>query len=471
MLLSFACFFSCQSTDKNSNTTEVDGANIYSTSCAGCHGQELQGGSAGPLKKEDWQFGETRSLLVRNVTHGIPGTEMAPFKEMLSKEEIRGVVDFIIDSQGSAFAAPRELPEILETEDYSIRIETVVDSIIETPWSIEFISDREALVSEKTGRIRWIKDGVLSDPIQGTPPTHLGSSTGGYMDMALDPEYSLNGWIYLSFSHSNGRHEDREAPATTKIVRAKIEDGQWVEEQSVFEVPDSLWVSKGNRWGCRLLFDQQGKLLFSIGDMGQAMDSQDLGKATGKMYRINTDGTIPSDNPFVDSVGALPAIYSLGNRNVQGLDIHPQTGEIWASEHGPMGGDELNILNPGHNYGWPIITYGLDYDGSVVSTKTHYQGMRQPIHTWTPSTGVCPITFVPANSLFKKWSGNNLLIGSLAFADLRRYVIKGRSITKMETLFKGFGRVRDIKAALDGSIYVVLNNPDKIIRLSPMEPS
>lgn len=466
-----AWFAACQSKKADTSVNglaDIGGEEVYRRFCGGCHGLSLQGGSAGPLKKDDWVYGQSHALLVRNVSHGIPGTEMAPFKEVLSKEKIRQVVDYVIDRQDSSFSISPPLPEKIETEDYSILVERVIDSGLETPWAIEFVSVDEAIISEKTGKIRKITNGSLGDPVAGTPPTHLASSTGGYMDIALDPNYEQTHWIYLSFSHSDGGYDDRDVPATTKIVRGKIKDGQWTEEQTLFLAPDSLWVAKGNRWGCRLLFDQEGRLLFSIGDMAQAMDSQDPTKATGKMFRINADGSIPDDNPYIDSTRALAEIFSLGNRNVQGLDIHPETGDIWASEHGPMGGDELNVLDPGHNYGWPVITYGLDYDGSKVSSKTHHQGMRQPYHVWTPSTGVCPITFVPENSLFKAWAGNNLLIGSLAFADLRRYVIKDRSITKMETLFKGYGRVRDIKAAPDGSIYIVLNGPDKIVRLAPM---
>ena len=283
------------------------------------------------------------------------------------------------------------IPSLLATKMYNINVEEIVSEGLETPWAIEFIDAQTALISERTGSLRWLHDGRFDpDAVEGTPLTHLGSSTGGYMDIAIDPNYDDNGWIYLSFSHCLSGYSNADAPATTKIVRGKISGYQWIEEQTLFEVPDSLWVKGGNRWGCRMLFDDEGHLFFTIGDMGRDADSQDLSKATGKIFRINPDGSIPADNPFTDRAGILTAIYSLGNRNVQGLSIHPETREIWASEHGPMGGDELNIIRSGANYGWPVVTYGVNYDGAVVSSKTEQKDMEPPVYHWSPSIGICP---------------------------------------------------------------------------------
>ena len=252
----------------------------------------------------------------------------------------------------------------------------------------------------------------------------------------------------------------------TKVVRGKIKDHQWIEQQTLFEVPDSLKVTGGNRWGGRLFFDKEGFLFFSIGDMARANDSQDLSKPSGKVYRIGADGTIPKDNPFVKNPKALPAIYSIGNRNVQGFAQHPVTGEIWMTEHGPMGGDELNILKKGANYGWPVITYGIDYSGEIVSNDTLKAGMLQPVIYWTPSIAVCPTEFV-SNKLFSKWT-TNLLVGALAFEEIRRLVItKDNKVTEQELILKGVGRVRELKTGPDGAIYVLLNEPDMVLRLTP----
>jgi len=443
-----------------------EGSQIFKTYCSGCHGLDLRGNSAPALVNNEWKYGSTKNLMLRNVTYGIPGTEMAAFQNIIDAEQISQAVDYIRSVQSSP-PGSNPIPSRITVPEYEIGIEQIVPEGLETPWAIEFISDSKILISERKGNLRIVQDGIL-DPraIQGTPAPNLASSTGGYMDIELDPDFDTNGWIYLAYSHSKGDHKDPDAPATTKIVRGKILNHSWNSEQTLFEVPDSLWVIDGNRWGCRFLFDSNGKLIFTIGDMARDMDSQNLGKATGKTFRINADGSIPDDNPYVNTPGALPAIYTLGNRNVQGLTMEPNTGKIWASEHGPMGGDELNILEAGANYGWPIITYGVNYDGVKVSEIKEKEGMKQPVHQWTPSIAICPIQFVQ-NSNFPLWK-NDLLVGALGFQELLKCSIVNGKVTSTIKLLKDIGRVRDIKIAPDGSLYVVLNKPDIILRLNPI---
>ncbi|MEQ9443568.1 MAG: PQQ-dependent sugar dehydrogenase [Cyclobacteriaceae bacterium] len=442
-----------------------DGAQLYKTYCAGCHGAQLQGGSATTLIKTDWTYGRGRGALIRNVKFGIPSTEMAAWHSVLSDEQIGAVVDFVIEAQATPPSAERPIPEQLTTEEYKLKVEAVVTDGLETPWGMTFVDEHRALITERPGRIRWLVDGKLDpQPIQGVPPTYE-SKTGGYMDIISDPNYASTGWVYLAFSHTDGDLNDDGAPAMTKIVRGKIKDHQWTEQETLFEVPDSLLVVGGNRWGCRFLFDEEGLLYFSIGDMDQAMDSQDPGKATGKTFRIHPDGSIPEDNPFAGEPGALAAIFTLGNRNVQGIAQHPVTGDIWATEHGPMGGDELNILKMGANYGWPVITYGVDYSGEIVSEETQQPGMEQPVTQWTPSIAVCPATFSDS-PLFPQWE-NNLLVGALAYEELRRLVIENKEVVRQEMILKGVGRVRDIVFGPEGALYILLNQPDKILRLIP----
>jgi len=460
LLVAFFCF------NLTSMAQVPEGRGLYRSYCAGCHGAELQGGSATALIKTNWVYGRGKGALIRNIRFGIPGTDMAAWNKVLSDDQIRLVADFIVEAQNIPPQAERPIPEQLNTEEYTLEIEEIVSEGLSKPWGIAFVNKRRALISERDGNIRWLMNGQLDPkPIQGLPPTHTESSTGGYMDIILDPKYDDNGWVYLAYSHTNQEVTDPKAPALTKIVRGKIKDYQWTEQQTLFEVPDSLMVVKGNRWGCRFLFDEAGHLYFTIGDMGLAMDSQDLTKATGKIFRINSDGSIPDDNPFVNETNALGAIYTLGNRNVQGLARHPETGEIWATEHGPMGGDELNILERGANYGWPMVTYGVDYSGEIVSEKTEQQGMKQPITQWTPSIAVCPATFVNS-SQFPAWE-NSLLVGALAYEELRRLVIDDNQVIKQEMILKGVGRVRDIAFGPDGSLFVLLNQPDKLLRITP----
>ena len=451
----------------NPDLIAQDASTIYKTYCAGCHGAELEGGSAGKLIKTTWEYGRGKGALRKNIRFGIPGTEMAAWGKILKDEEIASVVDFIVTAQTTAIETPRPIPKSITTKDYQLKLEQLATEGLSTPWGIEFADPDRALVTERDGNIRWLINDQL-DPvsIKGLPSTHIQSSTGGFMDLALDPDYKKNGWVYLAFSHTNGDIMSREALSMTKIVRGKIKDHQWTDQQTLFEVADSLMVIRGNRWGGRLFFDQEDFLYFTIGDMAKAMDSQDLSRATGKVFRIHPDGSIPNDNPFVNEANALPAIYTIGNRNTQGLAQHPETGALWSTDHGPMGGDELNILKKGANYGWPVITYGVDYSGDIVSEKTHHEGMEQPIIHWTPSLGVCPAEFV-AGSVFPKWS-NHLLVGSLAYEEIRRLVIEGDQVLEQETILKGVGRVREIKTGLDGALYVLLNNPDKVLRITPV---
>jgi aldose sugar dehydrogenase len=436
----------------------------YKTYCGGCHGARMQGGTASKLIKTDWKYGRGKGTIFRNIKFGIEGTEMIAWGKVLKDDEIDAVADFIVKSQEVPPMADRPIPETLTTKDYTLRIEKLVSTGIRVPWGIEFVDNEKALITERTGSIRWMINGKLDPkPITGLPTTFV-HATGGYMDIAIDPSYSKNGWVYFAFSHTKGDTADENATGMTKVIRGKIKDHQWTEEQTLFEVADSLKIPGGNRWGSRLLFDKAGYLLFSIGDMARGMDSQNPGKPTGKVFRINADGSIPKDNPYAGRKDALPAIFSIGNRNVQGIAQHPATGELWATEHGPMGGDELNILKKGANYGWPIITYGVDYDGSIVSTIKVKEGMEQPITQWTPSIGVCPAEFVTGNE-FPSWK-NNLLVGSLAFEEIRRLVIDKNKVVEEEILMKGVGRVRDLKIGPDGAIYVLLNAPDMILRIT-----
>lgn len=448
-------------------TSEHQGEAIYKTNCAGCHGADLSGNSAGALVKSEWTYGRTKNLMLRNVRFGIPGTDMAAFNEVLNDGEIQWVVDYIREQQTLPPNRTVVIPDQVKTIDYTLEVKTIGEGQLATPWAIEFTDEKRALISERDGALKWLIEGIVdTQEIIDLPIPHIATSTGGFMDIALDPDYQDNQWVYLSYSDSKGSPSDKEAATTTKVIRGKVDGHRWIDQQILFEAPDSLWVTKGNRWGCRFLFDEKGQLLFTIGDMARDMDSQDPRKVSGKVFRVNPDGSIPVDNPYKGVEGAVEAIFSLGNRNVQGLAIHPGTGQIWASEHGPMGGDELNILKAGANYGWPIITHGKQYSGGLISDKTAQEGMEQPVHQWTPSIGVCPIEFVTGTS-FSKWS-NNLLVGALTFEELQRHVIRDGRIVETEMLLKEMGRVRDIKIAPDGSLFVVLNQPDLIIRLSPI---
>ena len=435
---------------------------LYKQYCSGCHGAQLDGGLASALIKDQWQYGRDDFSIGNVIRYGIPGTSMVGWNRLFDDQQIDALADYIIDAQGKPPIA-EPIPENLQTEDYSIDAEIM--AALDTPWAMEFVDNRRALITENNiGSLHWLIDGEIDPtPVTGIPEVDRATSTGGLMDIALDPKYEQNGWVYLSISHSENP-DDVKAPGMTRIIRGRIKNHQWVDNEYLFKAPEEFHLGNSKHWGGRLLFDKQGYLYFSIGDMSQPMFSQELEKPPGKVYRINPDGSIPEDNPYAKNSTALGAIFTIGNRNVQGMAQHPVTSEIWATEHGPLGGDELNKLVSGNNYGWPLTTYGVNYDGTSISEHTHMDGITPPVTQWTPGIVVSPIEFVTGD-MFSKWQ-NNLLLGTLAFEELRRLVIVDEQIVKQETLVKGYGRIRDIKIGPDHAIYILTNSPGSLIRLS-----
>ncbi|MGC3945430.1 MAG: PQQ-dependent sugar dehydrogenase [Chryseolinea sp.] len=445
----------------------VQGAEVFNDHCAGCHGRELQGSIAPALRNTTFKHGSSLDSIVNTIQRGVPGTEMIGWSESLSDDDINSVATYITIVQTKPELIARGEKDLsLTTQLYKLRIEPLVTEGIEKPWGIAFIDNTHALVTENKGNIRWFVDNKLdAEKISGIPFSYASDAWGGFMDVAVDPDYANNRWVYLSFSSNKANSPDKLATGMTKVVRGKITDHRWHDEQTLFQVHDSLAVTGGTRWGCRFLIDKDGYLYFSIGDMSRANDSQILTRPEGKVFRINRDGTIPKDNPFYGHKRYLQAIYSWGNRNAQGFAQHPGTNVIYETEHGPQGGDELNILKKNSNYGWPVITYGIDYDGSKVSDETHHDGMEQPITYWTPSIAVSAIDFVDGQ-MFPAWK-NNLLVGALKFEELRRLVIDGDKVKEQEILLKGYGRVRDVTMAPDGSLFLLTNTPDAILRIVP----
>ncbi|SDA92972.1 Glucose/arabinose dehydrogenase, beta-propeller fold, partial [Algoriphagus alkaliphilus] len=307
--------------------------------------------------------------------------------------------------------------------------------------------------------------------VTGIPFIYGTDLVGGMMDLALDPNYSENGWIYFAYSHNPKNTADRTSPAMTKLVRGKIKDYQWVEQETLFEAPDSILVSGGTRWGSRLLFDTDGFLYFTTGDMQQSiaegLNPQLPSRAEGKIFRIYPDGSIPKDNPYYGQEGTMQGIYAVGTRNVQGLAQHPITGAIYFTDHGPKGGDEVNLLKNGGNYGWPVITYGVNYNDSPITSHRSKEGMEQPLIYYDPSIAICAAEFIYGN-MFPKWT-NNLLITALKDQEIRRLVIEGDKVLSQEVIIKGIGRVRDVKIGPDGALYVLTNSPDALLRVTPMK--
>lgn len=348
--------------------------------------------------------------------------------------------------------------EINTPENTTVTPELIIDKI-PIPWGMAFLPDGSMLITEKSGDLIHFKDGTKT--ILNNSPAVYERGQGGLLDVVLHPDYANNGWIYLSYASEEGEGNGGH----TAIMRAKLQGDALVDNELLYKATPNTTGS--GHFGCRIAFDNDGYLYFAIGERGeQNVNPQDLARDGGKVHRLNADGSIPPDNPFVDTPSAKPAIYSYGHRNPQGMVKNPTTGAIWLHEHGPQGGDEINIVQKGKNYGWPLVTYGINYSGTPISDKTEMEGVENPIHYWVPSIAPSGMTFVTSDK-YPAWKGN-LLIGSLKFQYLERLELEGEKVIYREKLMADIGRVRDVRQAPDGFIYVSVEGKG-IYKLVPNE--
>ena len=349
---------------------------------------------------------------------------------------------------------PNDITVKEDLKNYTL--ETVI-SDIQIPWGMTWLPDGTMLVTEKNGVLYHIKNGAKTE-IKNVPKVYT-RGQGGLLDITLHPDYAKNGWIYMTYAASEGEGEG----GNTKLIRAKLQDGGLTQIESLYKAtPNS---TKGQHFGSRIVFDNDGYLYFSIGERGNNQENpQDITRDCGKIYRLNDDGSIPKDNPFVGQVGVKEAIYTFGNRNPQGMAKHPETGEIWAHEHGPKGGDEINIIKKGANYGWAIVTYGIDYDGTTISTETEKQGIENPIYYWLPSIAPSGMAFVTSDK-YPDWKGH-LLVGSLVFQYLELVKLKGKEVIERQKIAADIGRVRNVMQGPDGYIYIAVEGKG-ILKIIP----
>lgn len=445
----------------------AEGRALYRKSCANCHGASLEGGMASSLSDGDWAFGDQRNRIFGNIHDGIPDRGMPAYGRVLTAVQINAMIDFIL-AQAPAAQKDAEIPDTFSTLDYAVKVERFVEGL-EIPWAIDFADAKTAFITERPGRLRVVESGRLRpEPVQDVPAV-IHEGQGGLLDLAVDPDYARSGWVYLGYSHelkdapadANGRR-----PAMTRIVRGKIASNRWVGQQVVFEAPHETYSHTRHHFGTRIVFDGEGRLYFSIGDRGRDTQAQELSRPNGKLHRVNRDGSVPKDNPFVGRQGALPSIFTYGNRNSQGLAFHPVSGRLWSVEHGPRGGDELNLVTPGANYGWPVITYGIHYDGRTITDEKARPGLESPIYYWRPSLGIGGLDFYRGD-LFPKWRGKAMAT-ALNFREIQLLDIIGERVLHAEVIAKGIGRIREAVTGPDGAIYVVLNRPDVVVRLTPL---
>ena len=360
-------------------------------------------------------------------------------------------VSFSACAQQTESYITAEAPEII-----NYTTEVVVPNL-DIPWGMVFLPDKSMLITEKSGELIHFKNGKKTS-IEGLPEIYV-RGQGGLMDIELHPDYNENGWIYFSYASQEGEGEG----GNTAIMRAKLKDNKLVENQLLYKASPN--TKQGRHFGSRLEFDNEGYLYFSIGERGKRdVNPQDITRDCGKIYRIHDDGQIPDDNPFINSPNAKKAIYSYGHRNPQGMIKHPKTGKIWIHEHGPKGGDEINIIQKGKNFGWPIISHGINYSGTKFTDHTSLPGMEQPLFYWVPSIAPSGMTFITSD-IYPEWKGN-LLVGSLKFRYLERLELKNDKVVKREKLFEGMGRVRNVKQGPDGYIYVAMEGVG-IVKINP----
>jgi aldose sugar dehydrogenase len=437
--------------------------------CASCHGASGAGGSAPSLLDDQWAHGGSDAEVSASIKNGWPGTPMPPFGATLNDQDIRAMVIYIRELRERAAASPlsRNAPPpipagAITSEQHTFKVETVVEGLT-NPWAAAVLPDGALLVPERSGQLRIVRNGVAAPPLTGLPPIWV-RQDGGLMDVTLHPDYARNGWVYIGFTETGGT---ATGASTTRVIRAKIKDGALVEQQTLFQAPQELYWPDNTHFGLRFFWDKDKFLYYSIGDRGHLDTPQDLKSPYGKIHRVKDDGTAPADNPFVNTPGAVKTIWSYGHRNPQGLDADPATGALWASEHGPRGGDELNVIEKGKNYGWPNATHGMNYDGTPMTPTTVVEvaGMVNPAKHWTPSIAVSGLAFY-RGAAFPKWKGN-LFAAGLAGQQLARLEIKNGTVVKEETLLRGFGRIRHVVNAPDGTIYVVFDTPGRIVRLVP----
>ena len=357
---------------------------------------------------------------------------------------------------------PDSVPaETIRSERHSFRMVTLADGLIH-PWSMAFLPGGAMLVTERIGRLRLLKgDKLVSRPIQGLPRIEAGGQ-GGLFDVLLHPKFSENGWIYLAYRArgSGGSH--------TRVTRFRYDaaDHRLSDAKLIFDARPK--AGGGRHFGGRMVFDRDGYLFITVGERGDMARAQRLNDHSGSVIRLRDDGAVPNDNPFVDKVGAKPEIWSWGHRNPQGIALHPDTGAVWTHEHGARGGDEINIIRKGANYGWPVITHGIDYDGTKIGIGKSAPGMEQPLHFWVPSIAPSGMAFYRGEK-FSKWN-NSLFVGALAGQLLVRLeLVDGRVVREERLLQDRVGRIRDVRTGPDGLVYLTTDDdPGKVLRLEPV---
>ncbi len=347
---------------------------------------------------------------------------------------------------------------IIESERLQFSIDTLAAGLT-NPWGMAFLPDGRILIVERPGRMRIFEDGTLMDDAVEGLPDIWAHGQGGLLDVVLHPDYNQNKWIYIAYA-ARGNHDDI---GNTAISRGKLVGNQFTDVELLFH--GQPHTGRAQHFGTRIVFDDEQYMYFTIGDRGVQDNAQTLSNHNGKVMRFYDDGRIPDDNPFVGQQDAMPEIWSYGHRNIQGMALHPVTRQLWTHEHGPQGGDEINLIHKGDNYGWPLATHGINYNGTIITPDTTLPGMTDPKLHWTPSIAPCGLAFIDSDK-YPEWS-LNMLVGALAGQHIHRVVIQNNEVTHTEKILQDFARFRDIRQGPDGYIYVLTEGPGIFFRIIP----
>ncbi len=473
---------------------------LFQENCAVCHGENLEGAAQGTPLRGELRHGESMADMVASISDGFETSDMPSWREIFSEAQIRNIALYVLETRAdvgyvtSNFEAPLSIPDgEIESELHDFRLETLVDGLDPLPYSIEPLPDGSLLLTEKTQGVRIVvPDGEQSDFVRGTPRAYddiyrletridIERGSGWLLDIATHPNYEANGWIYLHFGDrcndcNEFSRESGRAVSMNKLVRGKIEDGEWVDEETIWQAEmEHYGTASDVAAGGRIAFDDAGYVYFTVGLKGGNRGIQDLSMPWGKIHRVNDDGSIPEDNPFADREDVYRSIYTYGHRSPQGLEFDTATGELWGTEHGPRGGDEVNLLLPGRNYGWPLYSLGMDYDGTPVEWGAdlgitfELSDIEQPVVDLTPSPAVSSF-IISTSEQFPEWKGD-FLVGSLKARSLFRIRIENNRLVHRETLFEGVGRIRDIEQGYNGDIFLLLEHGSggRIVRLVPAD--
>lgn len=433
---------------------------VFNQYCSGCHGEKIEA-----FVDRSWKHGTSREQLISSINNGYSELGMPAWKGVVDEKDINLLADEITKYIGKVNdykVSNKPTSNIFKSENMTISLDTIATGF-ESPWGFAQLPDCNFLISDRVG-VLYLVDAARNKTIIKNVPKVLAEGQGGLLDIELHPKYSENGWIYMSFSKF--KQENNEKLTTTAIVRGKIKNNEFTEIQEIFEA--SPYTKTKHHFGSRIKFDKKGYLYFTVGERGmEKVFPQSTENDNGKVHRLNDDGSIPQDNPFIGKGKSKESIYSYGHRNPQGLALNPITGGIWENEHGPRGGDEINLIRKGANYGWPVISYGINYDGKPITDISKKEGMEQPETYFTPSIAPSGMTFVNSDK-YPAWK-NSILIGSLRFNYLDRSIMKGNKITGHEKLLVNIGRMRNVEMGKDGYLYVGIENPGMVFRLMPVK--